>query len=717
MLHLPDIKNKGSWGIFSVTTIFLLVLFTVPLAFAQTFTAPDGTEVTIIRDEYGVPHITGETEEALFYAQGFAHARDRLYQMETYWRAGSGRLAEIFGVSQLPSDQEVRIIGYTPEETISQIESLSPELQAMFEVYTQGVNTYLDSIAADPDTYLPYQFQSIPLEPWTVERTMYVIQYMAYQFGVFGGEELTRLMELEANGIEWFDQYRPINNPDAPVTVYGQESGVQQDWEHSVTSVDPSVVESWNALRQAAQQCRSNIGLTHTFGSFAVLIKEERSATSAAMILGCPQMGTPRRNSANTVCEVELQCPDLHVGGMTIAGIPGVIIGRTDEFAWTLTSGISDNTDVYVDSTQTEELVSYWYNDAWQEFEVIPDTIHVANSNDVPITRVRSVHGPVFTTDLADHYAYSVKTSTRNLEIEFFNMFYDVWHASDRAEFAEAISESPYSFNVFYAHRSGELGYWHTGKYQDRTDGVDPRLPHRGDGSEEWQGFIPFEELPRATETDQDFFVNWNNKPVVWWNNGDNVPWTQSYHGVNNIYNFVNPIESFTYENLLDVPAQINSHGTYQQGIAWEDSVRDMNIVPPGQSNFVNTDGVEDPHFADQWPLHLSWEFKEWHYGEDIDDVEEFEHPVPTAFSIEFIYPNPFNPSTTIVFTVAERSELSFRVYDVLGRLVLTLAEGSYETGQHRILYSAENLSSGMYFLRVQTGDGQQQTQNLLLIK
>ncbi|MCP4711211.1 MAG: hypothetical protein GY869_21535, partial [Planctomycetes bacterium] len=170
----------------------------------------------------------------------------------------------------------------------------------------------------------------------------------------------------------------------------------------------------------------------------------------------------------------------------------------------------------------------------------------------------------------------------------------------------------------------------------DRFDGIDPRLPHNGDGSEEWQGFLEFVDLPQAANPDQGFFVNWNNKPVSWWNNGDNVP----YHGDTNltirvleIDNYVRPIEDFTYQNLQDVPYNINDHGAYQQALEISGSgfVNSRNIVPPGQSGFISLNGEYDPHFDDQWPLQLNWEFKPMLFAQNAE-IEEGQQQTAVDF-------------------------------------------------------------------------------------
>ena len=156
------------------------------ILFAQDLTleAPDGTSVTIHRDEYGVPHIFAESETGVFFGQGYAVAEDRLLQLEFNRRGAEGRLSEVLGSAYLDWDRYRRIISYTQAEKQAQYSQLSEGIQNIAESYSAGINTYLDSVADDP--YLkPLEFflLDIDMEPWTVFNTLSVIQYMALDYG------------------------------------------------------------------------------------------------------------------------------------------------------------------------------------------------------------------------------------------------------------------------------------------------------------------------------------------------------------------------------------------------------------------------------------------------------------------------------------------------------------------------------------------------------
>ncbi|MBD3334714.1 MAG: hypothetical protein GF355_04305 [Candidatus Eisenbacteria bacterium] len=691
----------------AVFTVIACILPSAVSAWESTreLEAPDGTVVTISRDDYGVPHIAGETEAGVFYGQGFAVARDRLYQMEINRRAAKGRLAEMLGPGYVGSDQSTRSLSYTEAERIQQFGQLSAELQEMITSYVAGVNAYLDSMAVDPATYRPLALADFAVEDWTATDIVAVIQHQMRRFGAFGGEELQRLYELDTYGQDWFDQYRPINDPAAPTTIPGgrlkkRETGAR--W--SGPAVRPAVIQEILQRQEEHRRLELEAGLPPKFGSFAVGVTPEKSAGGNVMHLGCPQMGEPQLDETNAVNEVELDCPTLHVGGMTVAGIPGVIIGHNENVAWTLTSGISDNTDVYIETTQDASLSYYWHDGQWEPFTAIADTVYDDSGTPHPFTIHRSVHGPVFGDDLASHQAYTYKMAFWDMELDLIQAEHLMTHAAGVDEFEAALPLFPVSFNVLYAGADQRLRYRHVGRYQDRSDGVDPRLPHNGDGTEEWGGIIPFDQLPAAADPGQGYFANWNNKPVIWWDNGDNVPWV-GWHPVVWIANYVEGTDPFGYAELKAVPQTIGSHGTYQQAVELgAHRIIDENLVPPGQSAFVSLEGEPDPHVDDQWPLHVAWDYKDMLFG-----LEPAAAP-PAAGRWRTLQlrsrPSPAAGAVLLELHLSRAQSVRVTIFDPAGRAVRDLWRGPLSAGPHIIDWDGldshgRRSSPGMYYCRV----------------
>jgi len=574
-----------------------------------------------------------------------------------------------------------------------------------------GVNAQIDSVVANPTDYRPQQLAAVEIEPWTPLNVVAVVQGLLRRFGQFGGSELVRQQELDTYGQAWFDQNRPINNPNAPTTIPGGSAVEgQRAWRSSAPPVRPEIVEGIEARRTQHARLERALGLPPKFGSFAVQITTAKSSTGNVMLLGCPQMGEPSYNEPNVTNEVELECPTLHVGGMTVAGIPLVIIGHNESYGWTLTSGISDNTDVYIETTFDASYSSYWHNDEWLPFEAIPDTVHASNGAEYPFMIYRTVHGPVFAADLANHQAFTYKFAFQDHELDMILGFYDIGRGSTLPDFEAAIATLPMSFNVFYSGTDQTIKYWHSGWYQDRTDGVDPRLPHNGDGSEEWGGIRPFGSLPTADNPTQGYFVNWNNKPATWWDNGDNVPWTSSWHPVLTIDAYVSPITPFAFGDLTETPHSISSHGTYQQAFELgATEIIDENICPPGQSAFVGLDGQPSDHVTDQWPLHLAWDMKNQHFGETPLGIDGENDPGAGPFLVHRNSPNPFGRSTRIRFTLPAGGRVSIDVFDSAGRLVRGLFDDEADTGPHGIVWDGRNnsgnaVAAGTYYYRLATG-------------
>lgn len=680
-------------------------------------TAPDGSSVTIHRDEYGVPHIFGESETGIFFGQGYAVAEDRLTQLEFNRRGAEGRLSEVLGSAYLEWDRYRRTIGYTPAEKEAHFSQLSVELQNALESYSAGINTYLDSVAADP--YLkPLELILLgtELEPWTVYNTFSVLYYMTWDFGAFGGQELDRLWELQNYGQEWLDANRPLNDPSAPTTIEGGFANQSLTWTYSGITVRNEVIEEYQQYREHLEELRAAAGLPGTFGSFAVLTSPAKSASGNVMLLGCPQMGEPQEDTPQINNEVELLCPTIHVGGMSIAGIPGVIIGHTEHHGMSMTSSISDNLDIYIDSTNDVSGTQYWYDGAWHEVEAITDTIKLQYGMEDIFTHYRTIHGPVIDDDLENHQLFTLKATFRDQEFRALQFFYDSWQATSLEEFEQAAGENfVMGFNVVYADQDQNIKYWHLGLYQDRTDGVDPRLPHKGDGSEEWGGLIPFSELPQANGTQQDYFANWNNKPVAWWNNGDNVPWVGD-HYVTYIMDYIDTISQLSFSDLKATPYNISSHGTYQQALEFQGiAIRDENILPPGQSAFINWQGIPSPHFDDQWPLHIAWDYKDQQFGLDDAGVMTL-GALPEVVVLGQNYPNPFNARTIIPFFLKETAEVELVIFNVLGQEVEEIVSGRMAAGKKEVMWETNNVSSGLYYYRLTTNHSQL-TKKLVVLK
>ena len=711
-----------------------------------TLTAPGGETVTVDRDDFGVPHVRSSTEAGVFFGQGFATAQDRLFQMETFWRTALGRLAELQGPGAAEQDTQIRTVYYTDAERQAQFEGLSERLQTMISSYVDGVNAYIDSTAANPAAYLPaeYAVGGFAPEPWTVNKAMAVIQFFIRRFGEIGGQKLTRLAELQAQGPEWFDANRPINDPTAPTTI--EAGGTRQGGalRYDGPPVDPALAASVAADRAALTASLVRNGVPPAFGSFAAVVGGEMSASGNVMLLGAPQMGQPAVDAKAVTAEYELLVGEpggdgLHVAGMSVPGIPGVIIGRTRGRTWTFTTGFSDNTDTFtltLGPPTIEGVPTYVYDGAPREAEVIEETIAVRGGDPIAYTHYRSVHGPIYALDTDNGRAYAYRYTFWGRELEMAEALLDAWDAASVEEFEAAAARIPVSFNMFYADQEQNIAFWHVGAYPVRPAGADPRLPLLGDGTQEWEGLLDFADQPQAVNPAQGYFANWNNKPAPSWDQGDNVPWAATtpgrlrvYDGVDFLKAHLEAAEPVSFEDLQGLTRVVRTNpdypeypGTYQQVVEFsETGSYAENVVPPGQSGFVNVQGQPSANYADQWAFYESSagtgeiEMGPFPFLGAVPVVEEGA-PGAAGAALGLPAPNPTAGPLALTVTLEAPATVRLGVFDALGREVARLGGGAWPAGEHPVRLDTGALAPGVYAVRL-VADGRTSTRRFVVVR
>jgi penicillin amidase len=489
----------------------------------------DGEQAMVVRDVFWVPHIFAPSNRSLFAAYGYTVAEDRLWQLELNRRAARGRLAEILGPSAVPADRVARIVGYTDDELDAQFARLSPEEQDIFFGYRDGINRYLDEVVfKDLIHKLPYEFHVLGFMPahWEARDSVAFSAFMTRRFGEIGGRELinqgvlTELVERYGSsvGLGIFNDLRWINDPQAPVTIPPQDARSPNGRTGGAQPRQLSQLlgssERWpDTGEMAAQEIWQRLGVVTKLGSYAWAIRPEKSARGSAMLYGGPQMGY---SAPEVLHEVQLTGgAGFNVMGMAFAGAPAVLIGRNEHLAWTSTTATGDNVDTYIETLCG--VNQYRFKTACIPMESRLETIQVRGADPVPVTVLRTVHGPVVAATKT-----SVATQKRahwQREIESFRAFMNFGLAQNLSQFAAAIPQIVTSHNFLYADRLGNIAYWQAGQVPVRPAGSDPRLPLSGDGSAEWPGGN--RPIPTSINPAQGFLANWNNKPQVDYPNSD----------------------------------------------------------------------------------------------------------------------------------------------------------------------------------------------------
>ncbi|HSO19531.1 MAG TPA: penicillin acylase family protein, partial [Desulfosarcina sp.] len=347
-----------------------------------------------------------------FEAMGYAVATDRLWQMELYRRNARGRLAEIFGESQLQSDVMMRTLGYSDQELAKGFANLDAESQAAIAGYVAGINRRIDDIRVE-SAPLPFEYAALlsrglslglVLPDWTVED---VLAWCALLQRNFDPEALdqaqldnavllehlvdfaavnlklgeTQLAQMQA--MQMFQDLRWPNDPEAQTYIVDMQTMAGEDgtMDGTLRRV-PGLKEACDRLKERRDTINKNLKKINAkvkMGSYAWVVSGKKTASGNPIIYSGPQMGF---SVPSIVCEGSIRAAGLNISGMTVPGIPGIIIGRTPHHAWSMQVGHAHTVDFYREAPQSVTLHRM-------------ETIKVRGGNDVTIPIFRSPHGPI----------------------------------------------------------------------------------------------------------------------------------------------------------------------------------------------------------------------------------------------------------------------------------------------------------------------------------
>lgn len=540
---------------------------------------PPEVRCSIIRDNYGVPHVFADTKEDLAFGAGYAMAQDRLWQADVMRRAATGRLAE-FGLATIEADIATRTLWYSEDELLKMFDDWDPgegyeHLKPMSEAYVDGINAFIDWALQSTTTRLPVEYHAQGLapylEPFTVADYVAVLVLQAWRFGGTGGSEgdlYEALLGLQgmhgaAAGAAMWDDLFPLDDPGAPVTIPSQAltalstDGTSLDVAGNLGPVLEQAAELWAAQDEAFE----SLGIPTKFGSNAVLISPELSATGNALELGGPQMGY---SIPQIVYELGLHGAGINAVGMAmpLAG-PWILIGVSQYGAWTSTTGASDVMDARILTLNPANPSQYWHDGAWVSMERRNEVVYGPKKQTYQATSVyRSVYGPIISIDAAAGTAVTLHTPFYRNEAGAEQSWALFQEATNIDEFEAAVELTWPSHNFYWADTEGNIGYWHAGRFPLKPAGADRRLPLAGDGTQEWVRVTEPWEMPRSINPEQGWLTNWNNKPIAGWPYAESdVHWGEGHR----VQILMDAIATFAASGDLttDTLNQINQVGGY----------------------------------------------------------------------------------------------------------------------------------------------------------
>jgi acyl-homoserine lactone acylase PvdQ len=484
------------------------------------FDQPGTTEspragVTITRDAYGVPNIRAGNDPDLWFGVGYAIAQDRLVQLELFRRATRGRLAEVLGPTRLNSDIVARRDYYRPAELQRMLNKLPAALRARFGAYADGVNAYLAVVKANP-ALRPQEFALLQLEPapWTALDSAAIGVQLARTIPSGDGRELENWTALRKLGTKRFNALMPLRRSGQVTTVPAANGAFPSTPGRSRKDEKAGFKRSIRFLRgqRPPKAPIAAAALVHG-GSDAWAVR----GSGRAWLFTGPQLGF---QIPEQLAEFEVHRPGLDARGVTPPGLPVVGIGRNDHIAWGLTSGSSDDDDLYAERLAGSER--YRYKGRVRKMDCRTETFKVAGKKAVKRRLCRTVHGPVQARS-GKRTAWARKYAIWNHEIDTLAGVSDLNEADSVADADRAIAKVTWNENAMVADDQGNIGWWHPGRLALRPKRWDERLPYPGDGSAEWRGLLRVSQRPHVINPAQGWLANWNNAPSVGWTIGDGV--------------------------------------------------------------------------------------------------------------------------------------------------------------------------------------------------
>ncbi len=467
--------------------------------------------VDIFRDPAGIPHILASSEYDAYVAAGYVHAQDRLWQMDLMRRFGQGRLAEVLGPQAVPIDRLMRTIGVHRIADSLQGQ-VSEQTQRILSAYSTGVNAFLKEY--DGRYPIEFDFLQYEPEPWEPLHSLILTRLMGWELGLSWWVDLTLGALRDRLGEQTARDLFPTYDDNAPRIL------------------PPNIAAAWRdspLLREgllAAQHLLGSPG--SAIGSNSWTVDSAHALRGKPLLANDPHLlyMQPARWYV-----MHLSAPGLNVAGVTVPGVPAVVIGHNEDIAWGMTNVMADDVDFFIEDVQLRDS-TYRIAGRTLPLRVRTDSIFVRDSLPVVLQRYETVHGPVITDvyPLRDVIrkpsrfepppSISMRWSGQDASDEILAV-YRMNHAQDWPSFIAALATFGVpGQNFTYADIHGNIGYTAAGNIPIRAEGVSPQLPNDGSSlAEPWRGYIPHERLPRSYNPDGGMLITANNKIV------DDYPW------------------------------------------------------------------------------------------------------------------------------------------------------------------------------------------------
>jgi penicillin amidase len=529
----------------------LLSLFSISIcfsAFSQKIGNLSGLqeEVEIMIDPFGVPHIYAKNENDMFFAQGFQAASDRLFQFEMWRRQARGLLSDILGERELEKDIASRLFSYRGEP-VAEFNHYHPNGYKIIHSFVNGVNAAIDIALLNLDS-LPVEFRLLGIKPEHLKPEDIISRHQGL-LGNLTDEWETALVvhqigEDKTKEINWYHSNNPDLRLDSLVKVilsYPDVMDLYKAFKRPVNYIPEDIIafssrnSTENYMALSARMNEEQISLNEekqVIGSNNWVVSGALSESGFPMLANDPH----RAMSAPSLRYItHLVSPGWNVIGGGEPTIPGVSIGHNEYGAWGLTIHATDAEDMYVYELNPSNVLQYKYQGKWNDFIEIKDSISVKGKGMHYFSLYYSVHGPVLKMIKEKNIAVAVKCAWLEKGGAPYLASLRMNQAKNWDEFKMACTYSHIpGENMIWADRSGNIG-WQTVGIAPIRNNSSGMVPVIGDGSRDWDGFIPISERPSSYNPSLNYVVTANENVVPLnfkYSNTVGFSWSDPYRGL-----------------------------------------------------------------------------------------------------------------------------------------------------------------------------------------
>ncbi len=511
--EIKIIKRILKWFIISIVAIvgifFLYSIYEInsyrPVTDGTVQLKGLSNTVTVIRDRWGVPHITAEKNSDAYHALGYVMAQDRLWQMDILRRAAAGRLSEI-----IPKNEKIRLsdkifrtlcIRYYSEQTYQTLkkDKNNEDLLRLLNHFVTGINDFIRQNKGK----LSVEFNVLGYEPeeFTVVDSLSMAGVLAVSFNPTLKSEVLIGRLVKKYGLKKALEVFPDYPPDAPHTLSSYVANNKAfDYDKTFIHGDFSPYFLLSSLG----------------GSNGWVVSPKKSQSGKVVLVNDPHILLV---NPSIWYEAHIKTDQQDFSGFFIPLIPFGLVGHNRNIAWGITMMLSDASDFYIEELKKEGSNYYYkYKGQWRKAKVIRQKLKIKGEKPIPIDVPITAHGPIVTS-----LYYTGSGKNISLRWSFYDKdnlavkaFYKLNHANNWKEFKEALSyyKAP-GINVLYGDVEGNIGYYGAGAIPIRAHPGDGLYPMDGvSGKYDWKRYVPFSLQPHSLNPKEGYIVTANNKVV-----------------------------------------------------------------------------------------------------------------------------------------------------------------------------------------------------------